>query len=53
VQLKDTIHVTGGAVNSALIRAKTKWMRDCKYVLEEQSSMKGAAILALKYLESS
>ena len=52
VQLKDTIHVTGGAVNSALIQAKTKWMRDCKYVLEEQSSMKGAAMLALKYLEN-
>jgi len=52
VQLKDTIHVTGGAVNSALIQAKTKWMRNCKYVLEEQSSMKGAAMLALKYLES-
>ncbi len=44
--------VTGGAVNSALIQAKTKWMRNCKYVLEEQSSMKGAAMLALKYLES-
>lgn len=53
VRLKDTIHVTGGAVNSALIRAKTKWMRNCKYVREEQSSMKGAAMLALKYLESS
>jgi len=52
VQLKDVIHVTGGAVNSALIQAKSKWMRSCEYMLEEQSSMKGAAMLAQKYLES-
>ena len=52
VPLKDEIHVTGGAVNPALIRAKTKWMRDCRYLFEEQSSMKGAALLGHKYLSA-
>ncbi|TKJ34442.1 MAG: hypothetical protein CEE38_18015 [Planctomycetes bacterium B3_Pla] len=51
VPLQDVIHVTGGAANSALIRAKSKWMRDCEYVYDEQSSMKGAAMLGRKYLE--
>lgn len=50
VPLENVIHVTGGAASSALIHAKSKWMRNCNYVYEEQSSMKGAAILALKYL---
>ncbi len=51
VPLQDVIHVTGGATNSALVRAKSKWMRDCRYVYNEQSSMKGAAMLGQKYLE--
>ncbi len=51
VPLKDALYVTGGAVNPALIRAKTRWMRNCRYVFEEQSSMKGAALLGLKYLK--
>ena len=51
VPLKETIHVTGGAVNPAIIQAKKKWMRDCDYVHEEESSMKGAALLGLKYLQ--
>jgi xylulokinase len=50
VPLKGMIHVTGGAVNPAIIRAKKRWMRDCDYVHEEESSMKGAALLGLKYL---
>lgn len=50
VPLKEMIHVTGGAVNPAIIEAKKKWMRDCTYVHEEESSMKGAALLGLKYL---
>jgi sugar (pentulose or hexulose) kinase len=50
IPLENVIHVTGGAASSALIRAKSKWMRNCGYVYEEQSSMKGAAMLALKYL---
>ncbi|MHC4324505.1 MAG: FGGY-family carbohydrate kinase [Planctomycetota bacterium] len=52
VSLQDVIHVTGGATNPVLIRAKSKWMRDCKYVYDEQSSMKGAALLGAKYIEN-
>lgn len=52
IPLKDVIHVTGGATNQALMRAKEKWMRDCQYVHNEQSSMKGAAMLAQKYLDN-
>lgn len=52
VQLQDCIHVTGGAVSPALIRAKSAWMRDCRYTCEQQSSMRGAALLALKYLQT-
>jgi sugar (pentulose or hexulose) kinase len=44
--LRSTIHLTGGAVSAALIRAKRKWMRDGDYVHEEESSVKGAAMLA-------
>jgi sugar (pentulose or hexulose) kinase len=52
VPLADVIHVTGGAVNPALIQAKRRWLRDCRYVYNEQSSMKGAAMLACKFLET-
>ncbi len=51
VPLSGTIHVTGGAVNGAMIRAKTAWMRNCAYVLDEESSLKGAVMLGRKYLE--
>ncbi|MFC1551478.1 FGGY-family carbohydrate kinase [Candidatus Latescibacterota bacterium] len=51
VPLKDVIHVTGGAVDPTLIEAKNKWMRESPYVFEEQSSMKGAAMLGLKHLK--
>ena len=50
VPLQDVIHVTGGATNPALIRAKSKWMRDCEYVYDEQSSMRGAAMLGQKFI---
>ncbi|MBN2315583.1 MAG: hypothetical protein JXM79_16765 [Sedimentisphaerales bacterium] len=52
VSLQDVIHITGGAINPALIRAKSKWMRNCEYVFNEQSSMKGAAMLGQRYIES-
>jgi hypothetical protein len=48
--LRGPIHLTGGAVSPALIRAKQKWMRDGDYVHEEESSVKGAALLAQLYL---
>ncbi|MFC1509607.1 FGGY-family carbohydrate kinase [Candidatus Omnitrophota bacterium] len=51
IQLNETICVTGGAANQSIIRAKKKWMRDGEYMYEDQSSMKGAAMLGLKYLE--
>ena len=48
--LTDEILVSGGAVNEALIRAKTKWLRNCSYRFETESSLKGAAMLGRKYL---
>jgi len=50
VPINEEIRVTGGALNPSLIRAKAKWMRPCRYVFEEQSSMKGAALLGRKHL---
>jgi sugar (pentulose or hexulose) kinase len=50
VKLKDRVHITGGALNPAIIGAKKKWMRAGQYIHEEESSMKGAALLGLKYL---
>ncbi len=50
IPLKEEIRVTGGALNPSLIRAKAKWMHACRYVFEEQSSMKGAALLGRKHL---
>ena len=52
INLQNVIHVTGGATNPALMRAKSKWMRDCEYIHNEQSSMEGAAMLAQKFLEN-
>jgi xylulokinase len=52
IPLKNVIHVTGGAASPALMKAKSKWMRNGEYIHNEQSSMKGAAILAQKYLDS-
>ena len=50
--IKPVVHVTGGAVNPSLINAKKKWMMaGAEYVFVEQSSMKGAAMLALKNLQ--
>jgi xylulokinase len=50
IPLADEILVSGGAVNDALIRAKTRWMRNCSYRFETESSLKGAAMLGQKYL---
>lgn len=52
VPLPETIHITGGAVNAALIRAKQRWMRAGRYVHEQESSVKGAAMLARLYLKN-
>jgi sugar (pentulose or hexulose) kinase len=53
VNLKEIIHITGGALNDSIIAGKRKWLRDCEYVYEDQSSMKGAAMLAVKNIEKS
>ena len=50
ISLKEEILLSGGAVNPALIRAKTKWMKSCTYVFETESSLKGAALLGQKHL---
>ena len=53
VPLADAITLTGGASNESRIRAKQRWMRDGDYVYQEQSSMRGAALLGLDYLQRS
>jgi xylulokinase len=50
--LADEILISGGAVNEALINAKKRWMRNCNYRFETESSLKGAAMLGQKYLMS-
>ena len=52
IPLKDEIRVTGGALNPSLIRAKARWMHACRYVFEEQSSLKGAALLGRNHLQA-
>ena len=50
--IKPLVHVTGGAVNPSFMNAKKKWMMSgVDYVFEEQSSQKGAAMMALKNLQ--
>ncbi len=50
--LADEILLSGGAVNDALVRAKTRWMRNCSYRFETESSLKGAAMLGQKWLQN-
>jgi len=52
VPLRDAIHITGGAVSPALIRAKQKWMRNARFIHEEDSSTRGTALLARLYLQN-
>jgi sugar (pentulose or hexulose) kinase len=51
LKLQNKIYITGGAADAATIKAKRKWMWDADYIEQEQSSMKGAAMLAQKFLE--
>jgi len=53
LSLDNKIVVSGGAVNEAILRAKKRWMRNCEYQFEAESSMRGAAMLGWKYLNSS
>ena len=52
VPLNNSIVVSGGAVSDAIIQGKKKWMRDCDYQFETESSLKGAAMLGREYLEN-
>jgi xylulokinase len=49
--LDPVTRVAGGAVSPALIRAKQVWMRPGEYVRGEESSLRGAAMLAREHLE--
>jgi xylulokinase len=49
--LAAVVHLSGGAINPSLIRAKRKWLLPgAEFVYQEQSSMLGAAMLARKHL---
>ena len=50
VPLGPAITITGGAVDPAIVRAKQRWMRGCEYVYVDQSSLRGAAMLAQEHL---
>ena len=50
VPLRQPVHLTGGALNDAMIRAKKRWMHSGSYVFDDQSSMRGAALLGRRYL---
>ncbi|MBN1479251.1 hypothetical protein JXA70_03150 [candidate division KSB1 bacterium] len=51
VALQSPIKLTGGALNDAIIRAKKQWYWATDYEIVEQSSLRGAAILGLTYIE--
>jgi xylulokinase len=51
VRLSNTIHLTGGANMPSVAEAKKQWMRPCEYAFREQSSVRGAALMACKYLD--
>lgn len=49
--LDDTIVVSGGVVSDAVIAAKKRWMRNCTYEFESESSMRGAAMLGQRFIQ--
>ncbi len=51
VPLSDTIYLTGGANMPSVAKAKKRWMRNGTYAFREQSSVRGAALMAYKYLD--
>ncbi len=52
LSLDHQIVVSGGLISETIIRAKKKWMRNSSYHFESESSMRGAAMLGQKYLQS-
>jgi len=51
VKLSQELILTGGAINPVFIEAKKRWMGDFKYVIKEQSSLQGCAILGKMFLD--
>lgn len=49
--LRPETRVAGGAVSPALLRAKRAWMREGEYLRQEESSLRGAALLGREHLE--
>lgn len=49
--LNDTIVVSGGVISESIIAAKKRWMRNCKYEFESESSMRGAAMLGQRFMQ--
>ncbi len=47
--LADKMYITGGVVSDAPLKAKKKWFWEKEYVFVDQSSMRGAAMLALLF----
>lgn len=45
LRLSDTVCITGGAINDAIIRAKNRWMWPAHYYHVKESSLLGAAML--------
>lgn len=50
VTLADTIHLTGGGISSAFIECKELWMGKYNYILQDNSSLMGAAQLGHYHL---
>ena len=51
VKLSEEMILTGGAINPVFIEAKKRWMGKFKYLIKEQSSLQGCAILGKMFLE--
>jgi len=51
VKLSQEMILTGGAINPVFIEAKRRWMGEFKYVIKEQSSLQGCAVLGKMFLE--
>jgi hypothetical protein len=50
VQLSQTVHLTGGGISKAFIQCKNRWMGNYNYILKDNSSVLGAAMLGHYHL---
>jgi len=51
IKLSEEMILTGGAINPEFIEAKRRWMGKFNYVIKEQSSLQGCAILGKMFLD--